>query len=167
MWFAKVVQLQKYLSLFLVTNYMALTILWTADRLTHLLYDDQCHLKKFSESAERTNVNKVQAWIDANSHWSHLFDISLLCVFRYLLKLPASENAKSHWSHIQLSPMFESQTGCTVFTCLHCAFSNVSSNCLPNGQCPWKCSHIFPSNFPHFWKCFDMVVSWNIFITSK
>ena len=137
MWFAKVVQLQKYLSLFLVTNYMALTILWTADsRLMHLLYDDQCHLKKFSESAERTNMNKVRAWIDANSHWSHLFDISLLCVFRYLLKLPASENAKSHWSHIQLSPMFESQTGCTVFTCLHCAFSNVSSNCLPNGQCP-------------------------------
>ena len=29
------------------------------DALTHLLYDDQCHLKKFSENPERANLNEV------------------------------------------------------------------------------------------------------------
>ena len=29
------------------------------DDLTHLLYDDQCHLKKFSENPERADSNEI------------------------------------------------------------------------------------------------------------
>ena len=51
-------------------------------------------------------------------HWLHLFDFSPLCVFfKCVLKMSAREEAKSHWLHL--------------LTFLHCAFSNESSNYLP------------------------------------
>ena len=49
------------------------------------------------------------------SHWLHFFDFSPLCIFKCFLK----QSGSGH-SHI----------GSICFTFLHCAFSNVSSNCL-------------------------------------
>ena len=57
-------------------------------------------------------VLKLLASDDAYSHWLHLFDFSPLCVFKCLLKLPASDDAYLHWLHLlDFSPL-------CVFKCL-------------------------------------------------
>ena len=75
----------------------------------------------------------------------HLFDFSLVCVNKCLLKSPASDYAKSHRLHLfDFSPMCvsnvywtsfdqhrQSHTGCIHLTFLQCEFSNVSSNGRP------------------------------------
>ena len=47
-----------------------------------------------------------------------MYDFSPLCIFKCFLKSPASEDASSH-------------IGCICLIFLHCAFSDVSSNRLP------------------------------------
>ena len=39
-------------------------------------------------------ILKSAGQVDAKLHWLHLFDFSPLCVFKYILKLPALEEAK-------------------------------------------------------------------------
>ena len=39
-------------------------------------------------------ILKSAGQVDAKLHWLHLFDFSPLCVFKYILKLPAWEEAK-------------------------------------------------------------------------
>ena len=75
----------------------------------------------------------------------HLFDFSLVCVNKCLLKSPAWDYAKSHRLHLfDFSPLCvsnvywtsfdqhrQSHTGCIHLTFLQCEFSNVSSNGRP------------------------------------
>ena len=61
--------------------------------------------------------------------WKRFDDIYSLCVFKYLLKLPASVNEKSHWLHLLNFPhVWKSHLHLTF---LHCAFTNVSSKWQP------------------------------------
>ena len=77
--------------------------------------------------------------------WSAFVGLSPVCVFKCLLKSPAWEKAYSHWLHFsflghcvlsnvcskRLYKRKQSRTGCICLTLLQCAFSYVSSNCLP------------------------------------
>ena len=72
------------------------------------------------------------------------FDFSTLCVFKCFLKELGSEKAKSHWLNLfEFPPLFLSKRffkelgskqakshWLHLFEFFHCAFSNVSSNCL-------------------------------------
>ena len=71
----------------------------------------------FSKNFELGAPLRLSAREETKSHRLHLFDFSPLCISKRLLKLAAIEDEKSHWLHF--------------FTFLHCAFLNVSSNCLP------------------------------------
>ena len=71
----------------------------------------------FSKNFELGAPLRLSAREETKSHRLHLFDFSPLCISKCLLKLAAIEDEKSHWLHF--------------FTFLHCAFLNVSSNCLP------------------------------------
>ena len=80
-------------------------------------------------------------------HIGHIYLTYLQCVFFFKcpLKLLGSELAKLHWLHFcDFSPLYildeslkdrsqrmHSCIGCICSTFLHCVFSNVSSNCLP------------------------------------
>ena len=86
----------------------------------------------------------MPARTDAKSHRLHLFDFSLLFIIKCFLKDLGSKRAKSHWLHLFeffhcafsdvssncLPVRMHSHIGCICLTFLHCAFSNVSSNCL-------------------------------------
>ena len=71
----------------------------------------------FSKNFEFGSPLRLSAREETKSHRLHLFDFSPLCISKCLLKLAAIEDEKSHWLNF--------------FTFLHCAFLNVSSNCLP------------------------------------
>ena len=85
------------------------------------------HFQMFQMSLDHTQ---------ANSHWLHLLDFSSLCVFKCVLKELGSAQANSHWLHF--------------FTYIHCAFSNMSSNCLPEN----RHIHIWMHSFGFFQRVF-------------
>ena len=90
-------------------------------------------------------VLKVPAWIDVNSHWSHLFDYFLKWVFKRWLKPLAKTNIKSPWLHLRnfspewfsnvpSNPLLEQMNnypGCICMVFLLCQFSNASSDRQP------------------------------------
>ena len=51
------------------------------------------HLFNFSLQCVFKCIPKLPTSVDAKSHYLHLFDFSQLCVFKCLLKLPASYDA--------------------------------------------------------------------------
>ena len=77
----------------------------------------QNHTVDFSPLCVFICLLKSSSWIDAKSHWLHLFSLSRLCEFKCVLKLLLNRRMHNH-------------TGCICFPFLWCGFPNVSSNGL-------------------------------------
>ena len=106
----------------------------------HKLKCRNCCISFFNVHFQMCPQNACIKWFNVT-----LVDLSPLCVIKCLLKALAWEDVKSHWLHFftflhcvfsnvssnRLPEQKQSHIGCICLTFLHCAFSNVFSNRLP------------------------------------